>query len=209
MSSLSLEEIAYQEIRRKILDVEHMPNDLLSEQDLAEQFGMSRTPIRSALAHLETEGLVVTLKKRGVLIKEIQLQEVFDMNDMISAMQFYAIDIAEENEYPYDFELLEQYEQRVKEAAKNNDSKDYYENALLFMRTIILTLGNQSMIQIFDSFKDKLLVFHLVQRKLHHVNRPYMAIPYIETVLKSLKDKNIPQAKSALKMLVMIEERRR
>jgi DNA-binding GntR family transcriptional regulator len=51
-------ERAYREIRRRILDNEYPPAHQVLEQDLAEDLGMSRTPLREALVRLQNEHFV-------------------------------------------------------------------------------------------------------------------------------------------------------
>ena len=59
----SLSEEVYQRLQQQIITLELTPGQKLNDQQLAETFGVSRTPVREALKKLEEEGLVVT--KRG------------------------------------------------------------------------------------------------------------------------------------------------
>ena len=67
----SLKEFAYRLLRKQITDCTILPGTLLSEKELGEKLGVSRTPIREALNRLEQEQLVSILPKRGVLVSEI------------------------------------------------------------------------------------------------------------------------------------------
>ena len=83
MSSKSLIDTAYTKIRQKIIHGDFMPGTLLSENELANELNMSRTPIRTAISHLESEGFVVSFKNRGTLVKEISFKEILDMIEVM------------------------------------------------------------------------------------------------------------------------------
>ncbi len=58
----SLEKKAYQELRKQIINAVYQPGTLLSENELADTLGMSRTPIRAAISLLETEGFLESVR---------------------------------------------------------------------------------------------------------------------------------------------------
>lgn len=66
----------YTEIKKSIVLLDYEPGRALREAELAERFGMSRTPIREALIRLSSEGLVQIVPKRGGYVSEIRLQDL-------------------------------------------------------------------------------------------------------------------------------------
>jgi len=82
----SLTDYVYELLREEILRVERQPGDLLSEFDLAQRYGVSKTPVREALRLLAQEGWVVVLPRRGYLIRPLKLadlREIFAMRSLI------------------------------------------------------------------------------------------------------------------------------
>lgn len=71
----SATERAYTHVRAGILDQTFPAGDLLTEGDLADQVGVSRTPVREALLRLEAEGLVRLYPKRGALVVPVTPRE--------------------------------------------------------------------------------------------------------------------------------------
>jgi DNA-binding GntR family transcriptional regulator len=61
-------------LREAILDLELVPGTVLARQDLAEQFGVSQTPVREALLRLAEEGLVDVFPQHATLVSRIDLQ---------------------------------------------------------------------------------------------------------------------------------------
>jgi DNA-binding GntR family transcriptional regulator len=67
-------------IRLAILRGQLAPGQVLRQEELAKQFGLSRAPVREALRQLETEGLVVSYPNRGTVVAELSpedIEEVF------------------------------------------------------------------------------------------------------------------------------------
>jgi len=78
---------AYSSIRQRILDLEFEPGELLSENGLAAEFGLSRTPIREALKRLESDGLVDVVPQQGTFVSEIRRELVMDAQYARSALE--------------------------------------------------------------------------------------------------------------------------
>ncbi|WP_233857542.1 GntR family transcriptional regulator [Paraburkholderia sp. HD33-4] len=65
----------YEELRKQILTLQLKPGAPLDEVSLAAQFGLSRSPVRDALARLITEGLVTILPNRTTLVTPFEIEE--------------------------------------------------------------------------------------------------------------------------------------
>lgn len=75
----TLRENVVEAIRNKIINQELKPGEHIVEMDLAEEFKTSRGPIREALRQLEHEGLIEYTRNVGCAVKEISLQESFEI----------------------------------------------------------------------------------------------------------------------------------
>ena len=78
---------AYLSIKQRILDLAFEPGELLSENGLANEFGLSRTPIREALKRLEGDGLVDVVPQQGTFVSEIRRELVVDAQYARSALE--------------------------------------------------------------------------------------------------------------------------
>jgi DNA-binding GntR family transcriptional regulator len=86
----SVAQLAYEALRSAILamDVHHPDADLrLDEKELAADLGVSRTPVRHALARLEHEGLVRIVPRRGVYIVRKSKREIIEMITVWAALE--------------------------------------------------------------------------------------------------------------------------
>jgi len=71
-----LKNLAYNFLKKKLIDCDFKPGTLLNETQLASELGFSRTPIRQALDRIEHEGFIRTLPKKGILVTEVSLNDV-------------------------------------------------------------------------------------------------------------------------------------
>ncbi|MEX0343353.1 MAG: GntR family transcriptional regulator [Rhizobiaceae bacterium] len=69
----------YEELRERICLLEYKPGEIIKERDLAEEFGVSRTPLRRVLQKLENDGLILSKQGHGTVVTEIDLQELKDI----------------------------------------------------------------------------------------------------------------------------------
>ncbi len=96
-ASFSLKEHIYGVLKASImeLDIYHPDTNLrLDERGLAEQLGISRTPIREAIMRLEQEGFVEIQARRGVFIKRKSLEEILEMITVWAALESMAARLA-------------------------------------------------------------------------------------------------------------------
>lgn len=78
--------LVHETLRDEILSLALPPGSALDEVQLAERFGMSRTPIREALVRLDGEGLVQTLPNRSTIVAGIDFLNLHHFFDAITLM---------------------------------------------------------------------------------------------------------------------------
>jgi DNA-binding GntR family transcriptional regulator len=83
-------------LRREIIVGQLLPRATLSEQELSQRFGVSRTPIREALIKLADENLVEIYPQYGSFVAPIKLQDVFDSQFVRESLECAAIERAVE-----------------------------------------------------------------------------------------------------------------
>ena len=77
----------YQSLKKQIINNEVLPNTYLDEKHLCETLGVSRTPVREALARLEQDGLVVSIPRRGVMVSELSLSTILELIHIRKVME--------------------------------------------------------------------------------------------------------------------------
>lgn len=78
---------AYLRLREDIISGNMGPSAVLSERDLAETFGVSRTPLRSALSRLEGEGLIERLANGALLVRAVTVEKLLEILRLRQALE--------------------------------------------------------------------------------------------------------------------------
>lgn len=99
--------VAYAQIRRAIVEGRYRPGQRLVEQRIAEEFELSRTPVREALRQLEADGLVRHEANRGAAVRDVTVEEVADLYDLRARLEAYAAELAAERIEPPELDRLD------------------------------------------------------------------------------------------------------
>ncbi len=104
----SLTSMIFEKIREDILIGKYVSGEKIVEAKLAEEFGVSRTPVREALKQLELDGLVDNIPNRGVMVKGISKQDIDDIFTIRVAIEGIAVKWAIERMDDGDLEKLKE-----------------------------------------------------------------------------------------------------
>lgn len=85
---------AYEALRRDIVECRLEPGTMLAEVEQGARLGVSRTPVREALARLQTEGLAVQLPGRGVVVSDISADDLTSLFELRLALEVTAARLA-------------------------------------------------------------------------------------------------------------------
>jgi DNA-binding GntR family transcriptional regulator len=86
-----MKESAYGEIKRRLLSDDYPPGSFLSERQLAEALGMSKTPVKAALERLEAEGFISVSPQQGIVVRELSVREIADQYEIRAALESYTL----------------------------------------------------------------------------------------------------------------------
>ena len=80
-------ELVYETLKQEILDLRLKPGQMISENDICERFGVSRTPVRDALRLLQEQGFAETIPYRGTYVTLLSLDNIKQMIYMRVAVE--------------------------------------------------------------------------------------------------------------------------
>ncbi len=126
MPKSGLKDTAYKYIYNAIMLYELKPGQMVVEQDLSSQLGISRTPVREALRQLEQEGLVRHIPSRGTFVEDLTVQdieEIFQIRILleVSALKNAIAEVTDEELDSLEKELLDLSEERIQEKKIKED----------------------------------------------------------------------------------------
>jgi DNA-binding GntR family transcriptional regulator len=103
-----LSESLFGELRKEILQGNLHTGSKLSEQQICDIYGLSRTPVREALRQLEQEGLIESIPNRGAFVLGLSIQDIQDLYDMRKAFEILACEWAIQRITKVELEQLEE-----------------------------------------------------------------------------------------------------
>ena len=116
-----LRDIVFENIREAIMEGTLRPGERLMEIQLAEQLGVSRTPVREAIRKLELEGLVVMLPRKGAYVASISKKDLVEILELRVGLEGLAAFYAAERISSEGIENLEEISKDLENYVHQND----------------------------------------------------------------------------------------
>lgn len=145
---LTLREKTLESIREAIISGDFKAGVRISEPELAERFGISRTPIREAFRQLESEGYLKVLPRRGAIISEYSHKDVEDFYSIKSILEGYAACCACEKLSNKDIDRLQIINDKLAELAHSGDIKSFFKIHSDFHEVFIKASGNEKLYEL-------------------------------------------------------------
>lgn len=146
--------VAYNEIRRRIVDGSYGEGARLPETRLVAEIGVSRTPIREALRRLHSEGLVTFTPNKGARVATWSEQDLEDILGMRLALESYAARIAATRIGPDQIAELERLATQMETTLRERGPDYYPEIAELnneFHRKVVQAAGSSSLLSVLST----------------------------------------------------------
>ncbi|MEO4042128.1 GntR family transcriptional regulator [Hoeflea sp. CAU 1731] len=145
------------DIRSRIARGVYIPGSALSEAALAEEFEVSRTPIREALKQLQAEGLVVVRPRVGTFVfapTRLEVNELFEVKEILEGAA--ARLFANRGNIP-ELELLKENVRKSEHAVANQDLDQYVELVHEYHDLIMRGAGNSKLMHLYHTLMNQLL----------------------------------------------------
>ena len=129
---LPLRDEVFNTLRERILKGVYKPGERLMEIHLADQLGVSRTPIREAIRMLELEGLVKMVPRKGAQVAKISKEDLQDVLEVRKALDTLSVKLACERITEDEIKLLNNAERDFEKALASKDVRDIAEADVAF-----------------------------------------------------------------------------
>ncbi|MGX5185050.1 GntR family transcriptional regulator [Streptomyces avermitilis] len=147
-------EKAYAYLKDTVLTDPAMQGEYLSEQDIADRIGVSRTPIREALLLLAAEDLVELVPKRGARVAPLSGREIRELMELRAIVERYAAQQVVDTDRAPVRELGELLErQRVLDGPEQ--AKEFIDIDHLFHATLVSAVGNALLDRHYDGLRSR------------------------------------------------------
>lgn len=148
-------------LRESIINGELPPGQKLTEPELAERLGISRTPIREAFRQLESEGFLTVIPRRGAVVSTITAKEIHDFYELKSLLEGYAARVTAEKITPKDIEKLKRLNDQLKGLAEKGHVEAFFKKNEEFHNCFLQLCGNDKLIEIRDNMVNRFLGFRM------------------------------------------------
>ncbi|MDJ0340298.1 GntR family transcriptional regulator [Streptomyces sp. H10-C2] len=150
-------ERVYIHVKQGVLERSYEGGTLLTEGDLAEAVGVSRTPVREALLRLEAEGLIKLYPKKGALVLSVSAQEIADVVETRLLVEQHAVARLVPAPPPALLARLEELLAEQRGHAEAGDLAAFAVADRCFHAEIVRAAGNRILAHLYDQLRDRQL----------------------------------------------------
>ena len=164
-----LREVVSETLRQAIKDGILKPGERLMEIQLADELGVSRTPIREAIRKLEQEGFVVMVPRRGTYVADISLKDIAQVFEIRSALEELAAGLAAERITPDELEYLERILVEINDFIDKGQFDKIVDADIRFHDVLYHASRNTRLVDILHNLREQMLRFRSVS--MHYPGR--------------------------------------
>lgn len=157
-----LREIVFETLREAIINGHLKAGERLMEVQLAEELGVSRTPVREAIRKLELEGFVVMIQRKGAYVADLSTKDIADVFEIRSALESLAAALACERITDEELEELEHLLIKVNQCTENNDLEKLVEVDTQFHDVLYRASRNERLAQIINNLREQIQRFRKI-----------------------------------------------
>ena len=142
-------------IRKGVLE----PGERLMEVQLADELGISRTPVREAIRKLEQEGYVIMMPRRGTYVADVSESDIKEIFEIRSALESLATGLAARRIEQDEIEKLQNLLNEIEEYIAQGDMDKIVETDIKFHELLYQFSRNERLAAIISNLKEQLSRF--------------------------------------------------
>jgi len=152
---LNLSEDVYEAIKKRLGDKDLKPGTRIKEEWLAEELGVSRTPVREAINKLEREGLVEIIPRYGTFVTNLSpkdVEEIYDLRGTLEGLAIRSIFLKLDKE-KFNEKLLEidEFHRKCESYLEEGNLEPFIKADIAFHNFLVRSSQNSRLIQIMNN----------------------------------------------------------
>lgn len=192
---LPLRDVVFHALRRAILTGEIKPGERLMEIHLAQELGVSRTPVREAIHKLEQEGLVTMIPRRGAQVAQISEKGLKDVLEVRRALDAFCAELACERMTGEGAEALKQAYMDFEKATMTKDATVIARADVSFHEIIINSTGNERLILTMNNLAEQMYRYRFEYIKDESQHK--VLIEEHKVLMDAILSKDVERARNA------------
>lgn len=197
----SRSERIYLELRDLIRAGELKPGQRMIEVDLAERFGVSRTPVRDALQHLIADGLISVGVRRGLVITELDAPQIVELYALREILEGFAARLAARHAAEMEIETLRQL---IAREASQADPANLATTNRQFHQAVHRAARNRFLTASLDGLRDSLVL--LGSTTFSVPGRPATALEEHKQVVEAIARGDGEEAERVMRAHIRVAE---
>jgi len=202
---MPLRDVVFNTLRGAIIKGELKPGERLLEIKLAEQLGVSRTPLREAIRKLELEGLVVMVPRHGATVAGITKKHLMDVLDIRRALEELAIELACERTTAVQLAEIRSIEKSLKDARSSEDFFALSDLDERFHEAIYAATNNPRLIQMLANLREQMYRYRLEYIKA--TDKRQKLVSEHNRIVKALETKDAELGRKAIRDHINSQEK--
>ncbi len=154
-----LRDVVSETIREAIINGVLNPGERLMEIQLAEEMGVSRTPVREAIRKLELEGFVVMVPRRGTYVADLSIKDINEVFELRTALDVLAAGLAAERITDDELEELERLLVHIGEYIDDENREKIIEADSHFHDLLYKASRNDRLVGIINNLREQITRF--------------------------------------------------
>ncbi len=188
-----LRELVLEAIREAIINGSLAPRERLMEIQLAEELGVSRTPVREALRKLEQEGFIVMVPRKGAYVADLSFKDIADVFEIRAALEALAAGLAAERISEEEIEEMERSLVEKKEAINHNDLDQLVDVDTRFHATLYKASRNDRLENIISNLREQIQRFR--STSLSYPGRMQKSLEEHRNILEAIASRDVQLAR--------------
>ena len=160
-----LRELVCDQIREAIISGVFSPGERLMEIQIADEMGVSRTPVREAMRMLEMEGFVVMTPRRGTYVSNMSIKDINDVYEIRISLDTLAAGLAAERITDEELEELQRLLLKIGEAIESNSMANIVEADIEFHDVLYKASRNERLRNIINNLREQITVIRGVSMR--------------------------------------------
>ncbi len=192
----------YQSILKKIVTLEYKPGQIIEEKKIADEFNVSRTPVREALLRLSSCSMIEMIPRIGTYVSQIDIKTVKNAYQVRKRLEAFAVELASVNISDSDIKELMDIPKRMETYKGNQDYEKYIDDDYKFFKIVRNSTRNEKLVEILDDLNNITARF---LRYIQYVNEnPKWHIQYLTDIAQYINNNDAETASKETEYFIAV-----
>lgn len=202
---MPLRDIVFKALREAIITGELKPGERLMEIKLANELGVSRTPVREAIRKLELEGLVIMTARKGAEVAPINEKDLMEVLEIRKTLEGLACELAVSNATKENVEQFIEINKLIEVAIKEDDIEEITKQDVAFHEAIYQITNNKRLIQMLHQLKEH--IFRYRFEYIKDMKNKQTIVEEHNAIILALKKNDQKNAKKEIEKHIEVQEK--